>query len=247
MRRALLELATRHNFLILEDNTYGFTAPIGEEISTLKALDETSRVILLGTFAKICMPGARVGYVIADQLVHDDNNNTHRLAEFLATIKSMTTVNTSPICQALVGGMLLEQGGSIAALERETSTLYRRNLRLLLDALQRQLPIYNNQSFGVSWNQPRGGFFVRMRLPVPTNKELLELSASKYGVLWTPMSPFYLNSAGNNELRLSCSYLTPEQIEEGVTRLADFIHSIMDTFGHKYVRDTKFERETCNE
>ncbi|WP_325118689.1 hypothetical protein [Streptomyces sp. GMR22] len=76
---------------------------------------------------------------------------------------------------------------------------------------------------GVSWNRPAGGFFVRLRLPVRVDAALLEVSASKYGVLWTPMSQFYLDDSGDNELRLSCSYLDPAHIEEGTVRLARFI------------------------
>lgn len=226
MRQQLLVLAKRHDFLIIEDNTYGFTAPLGKEIPTLKALDSANCVIFLGTFAKICLPGARVGYVIADQIVVSANGATHLLADSLATIKSMTTVNTSPICQALIGGMLLEKGGSLAALEREKSELYRSNLAKLLSALQSCIPHRNAEMMGISWNQPSGGFFVRVRLPIPADIALLEHCASNYGVLWTPMSPFYLNNAGNYELRLSCSYLSPEQIEKGVGRLATFFHSI---------------------
>lgn len=226
-RQRLLKLAEHHDLLLLEDNAYGFTAPEGEEIPTLKALDKAGRVIFIGTFAKVCLPGARVGYVIADQLVYDANGSSHRLADDLATLKSMVTVNTSPICQALIGGMLLERGGSLATLERERSILYRSNLALLLDALKRHLPSSTDQPCQISWNLPAGGFFVRVRLPIPVNMALLEFSALNYGVLWTPMSPFYLNNGGKNELRLSCSYLTPEQIEEGVNRLATFLLSIM--------------------
>lgn len=223
MRQQLLELAERHDFLLLEDNAYGFTAPPGEELPALKALDKANRVIFIGTFAKICLPGARVGYVIADQTVQNARGISHYLAEDLAAIKSMVTVNTSPICQALIGGMLLEQGGSLISLEQERATLYRNNLKLLLSALHHRFPKNKDQTNAIAWNQPTGGFFIRVRIPVPVDMELLKLSASIYGVLWTPMSSFYLNDKGNNELRLSCSYLTPEQIEEGIDRFAAFI------------------------
>jgi hypothetical protein len=38
------------------------------------------------------------------------------------------------------------------------------------------------------------------------------------------MAPFHLNGSGTHALRLSCSYLDPEQIEAGVGRLAEFLH-----------------------
>lgn len=198
-RQRLLELAEQHDFFILEDNAYGFTAPPGEALPTLKTLDETARVIFIGTFAKICLPGARVGYVIADQWIQGPHGSSSRLATAISAVKSMVTVNTSPICQALIAGILLEEGGSIAKLESKKSELYRNNLALLVDRLEHRLSRNKMPLIGVSWNRPVGGFFVRVRLPVPVNVALLEFSALNYGVLWTPMSSFYLNNAGDNE------------------------------------------------
>ncbi|WP_330323798.1 aminotransferase-like domain-containing protein [Streptomyces pseudovenezuelae] len=222
-RRRLLALADQEDLLLLEDGAYGFTAPPGEEIPPLKALDTEGRVVHLGTFAKVCLPGTRVGYVVADQLIRTSDGGRRLLADELAVSKSMVTVNTSPICQAVVGGMLLEHGGSLKALAQRKSELYRRNLALLLDALDRHLSPEPGQPQAVSWSRPAGGFFVRMRLPVPADAALLETAASDHGVLWTPMSQFYESGKGENELRLSCSYLEPDRIEEGVARLAVFL------------------------
>jgi (S)-3,5-dihydroxyphenylglycine transaminase len=224
-RRQLLELAERHDFFLIEDNAYAFTAAAGEEIPKLKALDKFKRVIFIATFAKSCLPGVRVGYVIADQPVQDSGNKSRHLAHELVKIKSMTTLNTSPICQAIIAGMILSKDGSIAAIEREKSVLYQRNLGLFLDALDRMAELSGQRS-QVSWNRPRGGFFLRMRLPVAADMALLDYCASNYGVLWTPMSLFHLNNDGNNEVRLSFSFLRPHEIEEGVSRLANFLLDI---------------------
>ncbi|MFI0712159.1 PLP-dependent aminotransferase family protein [Streptomyces inhibens] len=222
-RRRLLELAARQDFLLVEDNAYGFTAPEEHRLPPLKAMPGGDRVVLLGTFAKLCLPGARVGYAVADQPVHTPDGRGRLLADELAALKSMVTVNTAPLCQAVIGGMLLEQGGSFTKLARERSALYRRNLGLLLDSLDRHLSPDGRTMPGIAWNRPEGGFFVRMRVPVRADAALLELAASRYGVLWTPMSQFYRSSAGDDELRLSCSYLDAAGIEEGVRRLASFL------------------------
>lgn len=218
-RSQLLELAGREDFLVLEDNAYGFTSAGGDDLPPLKALDTEGRVIHIGTFAKTCFPGARVGYVVADQLVGDGNR---LLADELAALKTMTTVNTSPLSQAVIGGMLLEHGGSLAEPTRRKADLYQRNLGRLVAALDRFLG--DRAPAGVRWNRPAGGFFLRIHLPVPADTNLLETSAAKYGVLWTPMAQFYLDGAGDRQLRLSCSYLDPEQIDEGVRRLATFLN-----------------------
>ncbi len=227
MRQRLLALAERYDFFIIEDNAYGFTALPGEEIPSLKALDKNERVIFIATFSKVCLPGARVGYMIADQTIQHADGLKTKLSNELANLKSMVTVNTSPICQAIIGGMLLEYGGSFLSLERERSAFYQNNLQLLLSHLSCLLPQQEMLQAGVSWNKPSGGFFVRVRLPVPVDEALLAFSAEQHGVIWTPMSSFYMNGAGEHELRLSCSYLTPEVIEAGVTQFASFISAVL--------------------
>jgi (S)-3,5-dihydroxyphenylglycine transaminase len=222
-RRKLLHVAEREDILLIEDNAYGFMAAPDAVLPTLKALDERGRVIHLGTFAKLCFPGARVGFVVADQTVRDRFGATRLLADELAAIKSMVSVNTSPICQAIIGGMLLAHDCSFARLGEDKRALYQDNLRYLLDTLDRHLGPSSGFPYRLAWNAPRGGFFVRMRLPVPVDDELLRLSAAQYGVLWTPMAHFYLDGSGNDQLRLACSYLSADLIEEGVRRLASFL------------------------
>jgi len=217
LRLGLLDVAAQEDFLLLEDATYGFTAPEERALPSLKALDREGRVIHFGTLAKIAMPGLRVGFVVADQRVAGGT----LLADDLTAIKSMTTVNTSPVCQAIVGGMLLSHGVSLQALGDAKGRYYGERLNSLLSALQRHID--TGKDGLPSWNWPRGGFFVRVRVPAVVDTALLEVSARDYGVLWTPMSAFYLDGGGRHELRLSCSYLTDAQIDEGVARLGRFL------------------------
>lgn len=58
------------------------------------------------------------------------------------------------------------------------------------------------------------------------DEKLLELSARDYGVLWTPMSFFYLDGGGSHAIGLSCSALATDQIDEGVRRLAALIAGV---------------------
>lgn len=220
-RKALLELAENEDFLVLEDSTYGFTTSPGAALPSLKKLDRNRRVIYLGTFSKVCLPGTRVGFVVADQPVIGAADD-RLLADDLAALKTMVTVNTSPICQAVIGGILLAHGGSLRQIIAEKASVYRRNLQHLLDVLDRHV----ERRDGVSWNSPSGGFFIRMRLPVVVDDALVELSAREFGVLWTPMAHFYLSDVRSRELRLSCSYLTPAQIEDGGKRLGAFVEHV---------------------
>lgn len=64
-RKAVLELAKKYDFIILEDNPYGSLRFAGEDIPAIKSMDTEGRVIYCGSFSKILAPGIRVGYVCA--------------------------------------------------------------------------------------------------------------------------------------------------------------------------------------
>ncbi|MEI5032527.1 hypothetical protein RB201_04915 [Streptomyces sp. S1A(2023)] len=94
--------------------------------------------------------------------------------------------------------------------------VYRRNLRRVVDGLEARFA----DCPGVSWNTPADRFFVSVTVPFTVDDDLLEVSARRFGVLWTPMCHFYSGPGGSNELRLSVSSLSGAEIEEGLDRLA---------------------------
>ncbi|MFI5489794.1 aminotransferase class I/II-fold pyridoxal phosphate-dependent enzyme [Micromonospora echinaurantiaca] len=220
-RRRLLALAEAEDLLLLEDNPYGlFPAGDAERVPTLKALDTGRRVVYLGSFAKTVLPGARVGYVVADQRVAGADGTVGLLADQLAKIKSMVTVNTSAIAQAVIGGALLEHGCSLVAATVRERAAYTRNLRHLVAGLARRFPA---DASPVRWNVPAGGFFVVVTVPFPVDDALLHRSAREYGLLWTPMAHFYDAGAPVDALRLSVSAVTPAEIDLGLDRLAALV------------------------
>lgn len=224
-RRRLLDVAAEHDLLVLEDDPYGLFGLDDEPRPTLKSLDTDGCVIYLGSFAKSCFPGARVGFLVADQVVVDEAGGRTLLAEEMSAVKSMLTVNTSPIAQAVIGGVLVEADCSLRAANQDKIEFYRHNLRTLLTALEDHFPRSGRDGHGVRWNAPAGGFFVVVDVPFPADEKLLEVSAERYGVLWTPMSFFY-RSGGHRALRLSCSYLEPERVREGVRRLSRLVADV---------------------
>ncbi|WP_345205129.1 PLP-dependent aminotransferase family protein, partial [Streptomyces lavendulae] len=140
-RHRLLAVAHRHDLLLLEDNPYGFFTRDGRRRPTLRSLDTRGHVVYLGSFSKSCFPGARVGYVIAGQPVHDTAAGTSRpLAKELARLKSVITVNTPAVSQAVIGGMILEHGCRLSAANDRAARLYGHNMDLLLDGLTTALP-----------------------------------------------------------------------------------------------------------
>ena len=223
-RRELLDLAARHDLLLLEDSPYRLVSA-GERVPTLKSMDRDRRVVHIGSFAKSAFPGARVGFVVADQEIIDpaaadagtDPAANRLLADELSKIKSMITVNTSPLSQASVAGMLLAANGRLSELNERPAAYYRDNLNVLLGELDANFPAATRETLGVRWNEPSGGFFLKVDVPFRADNEALFRSAREFGVLWTPMMYFYPNAnGGQHTLRLSFSALTPDSIREGV-------------------------------
>jgi (S)-3,5-dihydroxyphenylglycine transaminase len=153
--------------------------------------------------------------------VLDSAGGRSLLADQLSKIKSMLTVNTSPITQAIVGGKLLENDCSLLAANERERAVYTRNMRLMVDGLAARFP---DPERGVRYNVPVGGFFVVVTVPFGVDDALLERSAADYGVLWTSMHHFYEPGVPVNALRLSCSTVTPQQIEIGLDRVARLIN-----------------------
>jgi (S)-3,5-dihydroxyphenylglycine transaminase len=223
-RHDLLELAAHHDILILEDSPYRLVSP-GPQLPTLKSLDRRRSVVHLGSFSKTAFPGARLGYVVADQVVIDSAGRTGMLADEFAKIKSMVTVNTSPLSQAAVAGMLLESGGRISELNIEAAAYYGNSMRATLRQLDQCFSADRRAALGVRWNKPSGGFFLTMHVPFRADNAALARSAQDFGVIWTPMSYFYPHGGGDDSIRLSISYLTQADITEGISRLARFIET----------------------
>ncbi|MFF2191450.1 PLP-dependent aminotransferase family protein [Streptomyces sp. NPDC058157] len=220
-RERLLEVAAAEDVLLIEDNPYSLFNAGAERLPTLKSLDRRRGVVYVGSFAKTVFPGARVGYVVADQPVAGvTSGDGPLLADQLAKLKSMLTLNTSTISQAVIGGKLLENACSMASATRREAEVYARNLQAVLDGLRRHFP---DPAAGVSWNVPGGGMFAVVTLPFETDDAVLEYSAARFGVLWTPMRHFYAGSGGTHQIRLSFSVLTPEQIDLGLGRLAALV------------------------
>ena len=223
-RIELLELAGRHGILIIEDSPYRLVSP-GTPLPTLKSMDRSRVVVQLGSYSKTIFPGARVGFVVADQDVVDADGRVTLLADELAKIKSMVTVNTSSLSQAAVAGALLASGGMISELNAGTAAHYGQAMQATLRELERAFPAERRTELGMGWNEPSGGFFLTLRVPFTADNSALTRSAEEFAVIWTPMSYFYPHGGGWNTIRLSTSYLSSAEIVEGIARLARFIES----------------------
>jgi (S)-3,5-dihydroxyphenylglycine transaminase len=224
-REALLDLAYELGLVLIEDNAYGSFARTGPQLPTLKSMDRTHVVVHVGSFSKIAAPGLRVGFIIADQRITGTvpGDSPAMLAGEMAKIKSVLSVNTSPICQAILGGMLIEARFRLTEYYQARTSAAADRLTAMLDALNRLLGPLRTQFPQLSWSHPDGGFFVQLDVPFIADLAALTDSAQNFGVLWCPMSLFRPDGGGIRQIRLASSHVSGDDVERGITRLARFV------------------------
>jgi DNA-binding transcriptional MocR family regulator len=80
------------------------------------------------------------------------------------------------------------------------------------------------RAFGrrVTFNEPAGGYFLWIRLP-GVDADRLATEAEGAGVPVVRGSSFYPDGRGRDELRLAFSAVSPDDIREGIARLATLV------------------------
>ncbi len=211
-RKHLLELASRYDIYIVEDNPYSYYVFEGSAPPHLKALDDEGRVIYLSTASKIFVPGLRVGWALADSDV----------VRWLSLAKQAVSLHTSTLSQYLFLEAL--RRGVIERTVPRVRELYRRKRDAMLGALERHMPS------GVKWTKPIGGMFIWVSLPSDIDtRALLKVAVMKYKVAYVPGASFHVDGTGQNTMRLNFTYPSFEEIEIGVSRLSLAIREALES------------------
>ena len=200
-RHRLAEVVREHELLVLEDDPYGLVRFDGEAPPTLFELEGGTRVAYSSSFSKTIAPGLRVGYFVLP-------NTLERELEALATSTYITPVLLG---QATVFEFL-RRGNFEPNLER-VSTLLGARRDAMLEALERELP-------DARWSKPQGGYFVWLELPEGADAGALLERATAAGVTFVPGADF---GGAPNTARLAFSFVSPDEIREGVRRLAALV------------------------
>jgi 2-aminoadipate transaminase len=200
-RHRLAEVAREHELLVLEDDPYGLVRFDGEAPPTLFELEGGTRVAYSSSFSKTIAPGLRVGYFVLPVALE-------RELEALATSTYITPVLLG---QATVFEFL-RRGNFEPNLDR-VSTLLRTRRDAMLEALARELP-------DARWSRPQGGYFVWLELPEGADAGALLERATAAGVTFVPGVDF---GGAQNTARLAFSFVSPDEIREGVRRLAALV------------------------
>ena len=209
-RKQVLEMAVKHQTLIVEDDPYGdlyFGEAPPPSLLNLSASVPGSRELLAhcGSMSKVLSPGLRVGWMIAP-------------AELLAKAtmcKQFSDAHTSTFAQATAAQYL--KAGRMPATLAKVRKVYAERAQAMGDALRKEL------GDAIEFVQPQGGLFVWARLTGAGGKvadgNVLAKRAIEKGVAFVPGTPFYCANPDNATLRLSFATADVEKIREGVARL----------------------------
>lgn len=202
-RKRLLELASEYDTIIVEDTPYRQLRFAGEDQPTLFSLDTEGRVVNLSTFSKLFCPGFRLAWAIAPPAI----------LEKMVMAKQSTDLCTPAFNQAIMAEYMIQ--GRLAPQVHDIKQLYRRKNETMLRMMDEHMPK------DVAWTKPEGGLFLWVVLPEGMDSMvMLEKYAIPRDVAYVIGQAFHCDGGGQNTLRLTFSFPTVDQIEEGIKRLS---------------------------
>ncbi len=200
-RLRLVELARDHDLLVLEDDPYGLVRFEGEPLPTVFELEGGEQVMYSSSFSKTIAPGLRVGYFVLPP----------KLEQELEALAVSTYITPVLLGQGTVFEFL-RRGNLEPNLQRVCSLLGERR-DAMLGALERDLT-------GAHWSHPEGGYFVWLELSENHDAGALLERATPRGVTFVQGADF---GGSPNTARLAFSFVSPDQIHEGMHRLAALV------------------------
>jgi 2-aminoadipate transaminase len=189
---------------VLEDDPYGLVRFEGDPQPSLLELEGGERVVYTSSFSKTVAPGSRVGYFVLPSPLR---------AELEATSTS-TYITPGLLGQATVYEFI-RRGNFDSNLARVRDLLSARR-DAMLEALEAELG-----GTGATWSRPQGGYFVWLDVPGADAGELLGRS-TEAGVTFVPGTDF---GGATSAARLAYSFVSPDEIREGIPRLVTLLPS----------------------
>jgi len=212
-RKELLEVASKYDLLVIEDDPYSFFVFDEVPFTPLKTLDSEGRVIYLGTFSKILAPGLRLGYMVADR----------QITRMVELAKQMVDLHSSTLSQYIALYALKE--GVVEKTIQKARLVYREKRDIMIESLEEYMPE------GSHWFKPRGGLFAFIYLPDGVDTTDMLPMAIEKGVAYVPGRNFFSDGSGVNAMRINFSYLPPDKLREGIRLIAETAKDYMKLKG----------------
>jgi 2-aminoadipate transaminase len=206
-RTKLLELARRHGFFVLEDGVYADLRFEGSELPSLRS-DAPAHVLYVDSLAKTVGGGLRIGWVAASGPVLDR----------IIAAKRADDIHSPTLTQLAVARYL--GSGAYPAQAERARAFYSERLDVLREAIDEQ--------FGsiASYVQPLGGGHLWLRLDSDVDERELADEAVRQGAAFVPGGALRIERLPELAMRLSYGFLEPDQLVEGVRRIAAALRAL---------------------
>lgn len=209
-KQALVELLTRHQIPLIEDDVYGELYFGEKRPMPAKAYDTEGLVMHCSSFSKCLAPGYRIGWVAPG-----------RYAQQLERIKLTTTLAASvPAQQALAN--YLTKGGYDRHLRGLRHTLMVQQIKFI-EAIEQSFPA------GTRLTSPMGGYFLWVQLPENIDSLQIHRLALDQGISIAPGPMFSAQRGFGNYLRLNYGHEWNKEMETAVARLGDIITGLAES------------------
>ncbi|WP_020677640.1 PLP-dependent aminotransferase family protein [Geopsychrobacter electrodiphilus] len=196
----IVKLLAERNIPLVEDDVYGEIYFGEQRPGSCKAFDTRGEVIYCSSFSKTIAPGYRVGWMIPGR----------HLTKALE-LKTTTNICTAAPTQLTIAAFLRE-GYLDRHLRRLRGAIHLQMESLLL-SLHRHFPATTRASF------PDGGASIWVELPATIDAVDYFFKAREIGIGLAPGAIFSTQEKYNNFIRLSCTGVWNQAMEEGVERL----------------------------
>lgn len=207
-RHRLLERASEHDFIVVEDDYEFEMSFLTRPSPALKSLDTEGRVIYVGSFSKSLFPGLRLGYLVAPEpLIQEARGLRTTVLRHPPGHMQRTTANFLAL-------------GHYDALIRRMKDAFQERRTVMADALHANgLEIAGAAGFG--------GSSFWMRGPDHVDTEALSTRLKTRGVLIEPGRPFFDGpDAPRNHYRLAYSSIPAKSIAKGISIISEEIRKM---------------------
>ncbi len=204
-RHKFMEIITKYEIPVIEDNPYGELRFENENMPSLKSLDTKGLVIFLGTFSKILAPGYRLGWVCAEEKILAKYNFMKQAADLQASTVAQMETNT-----------FLEMY-NLDDHVNKIKEVYGKRRDCMLKAMDAHFPKE------CTWTHPDGGLFTWVVLPEYINAKEMATQCLEKKVAYVPGGSFFPNGGHENTFRMNYSCMPEDKIEEGIKRIGEVI------------------------
>lgn len=209
-RKAFMEVVSKYEIPVLEDNPYGELRYEGVTLPSLQSLDTKELVMDMGTFSKTFCPGLRIGWLAAPV----------KLMKEFVKVKQSADLHTSAFDQAIIDRYMDEY--SLDEHVREINKLYKHRRDLLLNTMKETF------TDGTTWTHPEGGLFLWLTFPEGVSARKVFDKCIEKNVAGVLGEFFYPNAKNDRHMRINYSNMPDDRIIEGVRRMADALKEIKE-------------------